>query len=52
MTRRIVFLVALLAAPIVVVLGSMLAGRHYYGTLAQTASPSLEAENPLRGMST
>src|SRR5215211_7022977 len=39
-TRRIGILVAslLLAASIVVVLGSMLAGR-YYGTLAQTASP-------------
>ena len=55
LTRRIGILVALLAASIIVVLGSMLAGR-YYGMLAQTASPqraspSSEAANPLLGVS-
>ena len=39
-TRRIVLLLELLAAPIVVVLGSMLAGRYYYGSLAQPAITS------------
>ena len=59
MTRRIGILVAslLLAALIVVALGSMLAGRYYYGTLAQTASPqaassSSEAANPVLGVPT
>jgi Tol biopolymer transport system component len=42
-------LLALLTVP-VVVLGSTLAGRYYYGSLSQ--SPSLEAEDPDRGMST
>jgi hypothetical protein len=58
-TRRIGILVALLllAASILVALGSMLAGRYYYGTLAQTASPqtaspSSEAENPVLGVPT
>jgi hypothetical protein len=39
-SRRIGLLVALLAAPIVVVLVSMLAGRYYYGSLAQPAITS------------
>jgi hypothetical protein len=38
-SRRIVLFLVLLAALIVVALGSMLAGRYYHGTLAQTASP-------------
>jgi hypothetical protein len=38
-TANSALLLALLTAPIVVVLGSMLARRYYYGTLAQLASP-------------
>ena len=40
MSRRIVLLLELLAALIVVALGSMLAGRYYYGSLAQPAITS------------
>jgi hypothetical protein len=39
-TRRLFLLLALIAAPIVVALGSMLAGRYYYGSLAQPAITS------------
>ena len=34
MSRRIVLFLVLLAALIVIALGSMLAGRYYYGSLA------------------
>jgi hypothetical protein len=51
-TRRIALLLAVLAAPIVVVLGSMLAGRYYYGSLAQAPSPSLQAESSASVMPT
>ena len=40
MSRRIVLILVLLAALIVAVLGSMLAGRYYYGSLAQPAITS------------
>jgi len=39
-SQRIVLFLALLAALIVVALGSMLAGRYYYGSLAQPAITS------------
>ena len=44
--QRIVLLLVVLAAPIVVWQGSMLAGRYYYGSLAQSPSPSLPEERP------
>ena len=40
MSRRIVLFLVLHVALIVVVLGSMLAGRYYYGSLAQPAITS------------
>jgi hypothetical protein len=45
-TRRTALLVVLLAAPIVVVLGSRMAGRYCYGSPAQSQSPSLQAQEP------
>jgi hypothetical protein len=39
-SRLIVLFLVLLAALIVVALGSMLAGRYYYGSLAQSAITS------------
>jgi hypothetical protein len=51
LTRLIVLLIAVLAAPLVVVLGSMLAGRSYYGSLAQSPSPSTPTERSVSVMS-
>jgi hypothetical protein len=49
--RTVLFGLALLAAPIVVILGAMLAGRYYYGSLARSPSPSVPAVSSVSGMS-
>jgi hypothetical protein len=49
--RTVLFGLALLAAPIVVMLGAMLTGRYYYGYSAQSPTPSVPAGNSVSGMS-
>lgn len=49
MSRRIVLLVVVLAAPIIIWQVSMLAGHYYYGSLAQSPSSSVPARSSVPG---